>query len=277
MSSPGHVLHFSGPGRWAWDARMHFADASCARTHLSSVQRCRDPRDLRFVPDERVPDGPWLEFAESPFEASRENARFDAGCDVALIDVPREIVAMLRAWRHDTSLAVDEALQGDARLALEEWLRTIGTPGSFTIHPVRDVQADLPTTSYNGDGLLLGLHLDSWDTLPSRERRTAQNRICINLGESPRHFVFVPLTISSLAEAGVITDERLDSTVLRTRYYPRLAPMPVVRVRVDPGQTYVAATENLIHDGSSLGDSQPATVLTVRGRFDRPLPQRETV
>jgi hypothetical protein len=47
---------------------------------------------------------------------------------------------------------------------------------------------------------------------------------------------------------------------------------PVTRVRVDPGEAYIAPTENIIHDGSSLGQRFSDVHVTIRGYFGFSLP-----
>jgi len=43
---------------------------------------------------------------------------------------------------------------------------------------------------------------------------------------------------------------------------------PVVRVRLRPGEAYIAPTENILHDGSSAGVGNVNHYLSLRGRFD---------
>jgi hypothetical protein len=50
----------------------------------------------------------------------------------------------------------------------------------------------------------------------------------------------------------------------------RFPDMPTVRCRLGPGEAYIAPTENLVHDGSSIGQSEIDEQFTIRGHI-RPL------
>jgi hypothetical protein len=43
---------------------------------------------------------------------------------------------------------------------------------------------------------------------------------------------------------------------------------PIVRLRLRPGEAYIAPTENVLHDGSSTGVRAINQYLSMRGRFD---------
>jgi hypothetical protein len=49
--------------------------------------------------------------------------------------------------------------------------------------------------------------------------------------------------------------------------YPEI---PIVRCRLRPGEAYIAPTENLVHDGSSVGQGDIDRQFTIRGHI-RPL------
>ena len=42
---------------------------------------------------------------------------------------------------------------------------------------------------------------------------------------------------------------------------------PVIRLRIAPNEAYIAPTENIIHDGSTLGKMYFDICLTIRGKF----------
>jgi hypothetical protein len=51
------------------------------------------------------------------------------------------------------------------------------------------------------------------------------------------------------------------------RAYP---DYPVTALTIHPGEAYIAATENLIHDGSSMGLTDPDVLFTILGEFTPP-------
>jgi hypothetical protein len=121
----------------------------------------------------------------------------------------------------------------------------------------------------------VGLHFDSWDRLAPRERQRGTNRICLNLGAGRRSLQFVPLpavtVVDLLRQRGVDVvhnDDALRDCTGRmdlARRFLEICPdAPVLRVAIEPGEAYVAPTENIIHDGSVDTSSQDLTV-TIRG------------
>ncbi len=132
-------------------------------------------------------------------------------------------------------------------------------------------------TTVNGEtGLHVGLHLDSFDRLPPEERRLGSNRLCVNLGEADRALQFVPVDASDILSMLRARDvapasgwphhqgRKLDLARAFLATYP---DAPVVRLRLHPGEAYIAPTENMIHDGISEDANCPDVTMTVRGRF----------
>jgi hypothetical protein len=118
----------------------------------------------------------------------------------------------------------------------------------------------------------LGLHLDSWEGRSYAARKTARTRVCVNLGPQKRWFLFVGLSLPTIAEA--IRAKRNDEFLLEPNelvhaFFREFPDFPVSRLAVDPGQAYFADTDNLIHDGSSFGAAGWTFHYTIRGHFDR--------
>jgi len=113
----------------------------------------------------------------------------------------------------------------------------------------------LPTVSRCPQtGAYVGLHIDTFHRLSLQSRESAPLRVSINVGLAARYFLFLDLPLRSLVRK---LDERRTKEVAPhlagqafTRAYPNY---PIIRVRIDPGQAYVAPTENMLHDGSSAG------------------------
>jgi hypothetical protein len=110
------------------------------------------------------------------------------------------------------------------------------------------------TTINRANGHRLGLHFDSWDMLPLPARSASRYRVSVNVGTSDRTFLFVAMTAIEalqIAEQSGVTPQNA-TTIFRTAL--RLRPQTqVFRLRVPPGWAYVAPTDNLAHDGSTLG------------------------
>jgi hypothetical protein len=125
----------------------------------------------------------------------------------------------------------------------------------------------LSTTWDRADGRLTGLHIDRWERRPVASFSYTRNRVCLNLGPRSRYLVFVPMDLLELAARCGI-DRTGSFTTLHAQTYLRQNPMTrVYRLRVEPGEAYVAPTECLIHDGqASSADGE--WVYTVFGRFE---------
>jgi hypothetical protein len=125
----------------------------------------------------------------------------------------------------------------------------------------------LSTTWDRNDGRLTGLHIDRWERGPVASFSSARNRVCLNLGPRSRYLVFVPLDLPELAARSGI-DRTGSFTTSHAQTYLRQNPMtPVCRLRIEPGEAYVAPTECLIHDGQA-SSAEGEWVYTVFGRFE---------
>jgi hypothetical protein len=130
----------------------------------------------------------------------------------------------------------------------------------------------LPTSTTDDTGTYVGLHLDNWYRAELRARENAPNRISINLGLTARYFLYINLPLAAI-DALTVEQCPLDSRIHDTQHGLRAAFMshfrsyPVVRIRLDPGEGYIAPTENLIHDGTTPDEQGSDVQYRVRGRF----------
>jgi hypothetical protein len=130
----------------------------------------------------------------------------------------------------------------------------------------------LPTSTTDDTGTYVGLHLDNWYRAELDARENAPNRISINLGTTARYFLYINLPLAAI---GALTfqqcpsDSRIHDTQhgLRAVFMSHFRAYPVVRIRLDPGEGYIAPTENLIHDGTTPGEHGSDIQYRVRGRF----------
>lgn len=89
------------------------------------------------------------------------------------------------------------------------------------------------------------------------------NRIGVNMGTQDRYLLFVNITIDRIASI-VMGDRSMRSVVA---FFARYPDYPVMRLRTRPGEAYLAPLENLIHDGSSDGSSDPDIAFVACGVF----------
>ncbi len=136
---------------------------------------------------------------------------------------------------------------------------------------------DLPTSTINAieylpAKLFAGLHLDSWDYLPLRNRHRARNRICINLGSETRYFLLINLTLKQIfTELNLVDPDDIYQDYrgvrLPNKFMQAFPDYPVVRFAIHPGEAYFAPTENFIHDATSIGKTVPDWNMTFLGNF----------
>lgn len=125
----------------------------------------------------------------------------------------------------------------------------------------------LKVTSANHETkTFVGLHVDEWDGLEWNKREYARNRICINLGSEERYFLFINLTALSILKAIQPFSQNSNSTPI-DQFLNQFIDYPVTKVKLCPGEYYMAPTENIIHDGSTEGKYHNDLIFTMMGFF----------
>lgn len=219
---------------------------------------------IRTLP-ETMPTGSWISVVQVPtrvytyFAALREVSR--------TIKDPKEFQDLLEQGNYQDSV-----------------LFAINYITAFTMVPqphdlVGGVFAAPPnaqTTTRDNTGRFLGMHVDGWYKLTLEEKLAAPNRISINIGYEDRFLLYINLTLQQVSqimqEQHQEVQERYEYMIgLRTAFMKYFPEYPVVRVRIKPGEAYIAPTENFIHDGSSFGQSTLDIQVNARGIFD-PIP-----
>ncbi len=153
--------------------------------------------------------------------------------------------------------------------ATEEWARQFQrVEEPMTTHRIACIPRNLRTVTFNPrENRYLGLHLDSWEKKSLDELAEVRNRMCINLGLSPRYFLFINLEIKQLQ---LLLDKPYETRArsLIHEFLTNYADYPVIRIRLDPFEAYIAPTENLIHDGSSEDQKHQDVQITMRSFFN---------
>lgn len=232
----------------------------------------RQGKDYR--PTAYVPAAPWRLPTASEFALLCPVTAADTSSFVGLVKLPEAALAALAPLHLDTMETEAEYLQlieeerftaALADCALEMW-PYCATASGLKALGVRVGPPGLPTVAADPDRWA-GLHVDDWDE--AAERQSTRNRLCINLGREPRYFVFINRTVSQLdgetQAGGQLAGQR--GTRLGNSFMAAAPRYPVVRLRVDPGEAYIAPTDDLIHDGSSEGKRYPDITYTLLGHF----------
>lgn len=234
---------------------------------------------FRYEKQARVPQKPWMSLTDAEKEQLLTDAQgIESSLTICLMKASgtllhlAESICRQRANNHRGVPSNSDTSQDHADCTTElRKLCTIG--GELAFLGLQIDQPGLETVTLSDDtSRLPGLHVDSWDNADIQSRTNARNRLSINVGSTPRYFLFIPLSLQDIASfvkaiTGKLIRTRGDQTPLG-REFMQLNPMiPVVRCRIDPGELYIAPTENIVHDGSSADTNELGRSFAVLGRF----------
>lgn len=235
----------------SWDDRVWLSAGTCIESHAN------------YTPGSVVPIQQWRRIG--PGEERVISNERDPSRHVGLHELDAEI------WRRlKVACGTPNSANSDRRSLLTELLdylalnvarfgdetHIIGFNRSVAENFTLTRDRHLPRTEK------IGLHIDSWDGGRLDDRAERSQRICINLGESSRYFLFVNRPITQMRQdAGDCPNETVSRFL---RAHPNY---PVVALRVDPGECYLAPTELIIHDGWNPYAGVNDDTFTVRSRF----------
>lgn len=214
-----------------------------------------------------VPALPFLPLASD--EASRLEASDASLIDrrvslVSLVSFESALVPLLKhgllATDADEAATLCGCFPHDAALAATlEQARTsfVWSPSQFHLIGLNSNRAGLVTTTVNEQRhRRLGVHFDSWDSLPMDMRGRSRYRLSVNVGAGDRYLLFMSLTAADVLDAlkGEVSVGSNATQLLRLALqHPPVRR--VYRLRVPPLWGYVAQTDYLPHDGSTFGAS----------------------
>ncbi|MFI1887599.1 hypothetical protein [Streptomyces jumonjinensis] len=115
------------------------------------------------------------------------------------------------------------------------------------------------TTENSTTGRRIGLHVDNFDRLPYGRRHEGRRRLCLNLGPGSRYLLLGGQDIEHICRAlKRDLEQHWPHTEDVRRYVTEGLPLRCLRIRLDPGDGYIAPTEFLPHDGSTAGIALPS-------------------
>ncbi len=109
----------------------------------------------------------------------------------------------------------------------------------------------------------VGLHFDDFGGARKADPDTGSLRFSANIGSSPRHLCFVPVSFSEATEWAAAHVRKPASQQKQTGLaglYCLFNSPTIYRVRIDPGHYYIAPTQNVIHDGQTPAESVDYTL-----------------
>ncbi|MFI5534127.1 hypothetical protein ACIA8O_36880 [Kitasatospora sp. NPDC051853] len=146
----------------------------------------------------------------------------------------------------------------------------LGDPDAVHLGQAASPAEALTTTPNYQDGRRIGLHIDNWDKLDHHAKHTGRRRLCINLGPGTRYLLLGDTDIQTICRT-IHHDpaSRYPHTDDLRAYIAGGHQFSVYRLRLEPGEGYVAPTELLPHDGSTEGQLLPSTATFWLGHWPR--------
>lgn len=254
--------------------------ASCIEYSSGSIEQGSDIYETGAI----VPRGPWTPLSNDELaEIAQGEDQSGPGRTVRLINFSPDFLGRFRELfsSHQgltpTSIAKMAAMPKAAAL-LDEFRKHV-----FVAYPLNEGAVDegvsdkiedgfcvkgpnLETVSRDTrSGRYVGLHIDNWSRLPHGARGAAPARLCANFGWDDRYLLFLNLSFDQIVNVEIDKFAhwqngqmrkggalRKGPTVFAREFLKSFPEYPIFRLRVKPGEAYIAPTENLVHDGSSL-------------------------
>jgi hypothetical protein len=226
-----------------------------------------------------VPKGPWRNLTRDELVRLTAPTDSERAADVRIVRISRHLTERLHAGLGDTTHAREETglqcVLGSQELTacLADLERAVEPFGQVTKKPlIRINRPGLLTTTVDDEGMYIGLHVDNWYHYTLEDRRASPNRICVNVGRESRYLLLVNVPMANmfamLREAPVNElHPEMVGTPLGLAFMLGYPDYPVLRFRIEPGEGYLAPTENLVHDASTVGMRSWDLAVHVLGRF----------
>lgn len=142
------------------------------------------------------------------------------------------------------------------------------------IHNPVITDGNLRSTSFNNRTMTyMGLHIDTFDSSRVEKRDLLRNRICINFSEESRNLIMINLNSQQILNKlkNVLFEQNIKIYYIDELYqlfFNHFPNYPVMKIEVKPNEAYFAPTEDVIHDGNTLGNKKKDLRLTLRGFFN---------
>ncbi|WP_327342780.1 hypothetical protein [Streptomyces europaeiscabiei] len=243
---------------------------------------CHHLRALDYEGDAVVAKEPWILPSVTERDTIANGTSLAPGCCIAILSLPRElydefteirsVTETMSNWNEANRYVSSQAI---LRRAIEHALEhTEKFSSSIWQMGVRVNPPGLPNVTVdNRTDLLVGLHCDNWFDAPMNARSGSPNRIAMNLGLSDRFLTYINLPLAKIWQLANgtmdLSTARLTGDLL-FRFMEGVSSYPVTRVRISPGEAYIAPTDNIIHDGNTQGAFEWDIYFTIVSRFRIP-------
>ncbi len=229
---------------------------------------------LAYRPNAFVPKIPWNPIRESEIESYFElGGDWQQSRSVAILGPTSKLLSFIdgaQLGKNSVHELNTELINGIAETIFELLQESCEFCGNSILIGLARNAPNMPTVSINRKlGRLVGLHVDYWDALPLTQRGRSMNRISLNIGPSSRKILLVPSVLEDMAtdladRAGLSADLPALPALYMNAFASEIS---VVGCELGPGAAYIVPTENILHDGSTLGQCQESRQIVFRGNI----------
>jgi hypothetical protein len=227
------------------------------RCEIASVSLVHD--EPGYEPEVLLPDDEWGPLTARQVSALRPPADADDGMMHEIIRLPVGSGELARIRESSTEYSLDHSQTID-------FDPFAGGHASTFIGHVDNPGRQRTTTVDQRVGKRNGIHLDNFDRLPISERGNSRRRLAVNLGPGHRFLILSTLDIWDVTAGHQILGDYPRTADVR-EYVRRGGALSCVRIRIEPGEGYLAPTEVVPHDGSTSDIGTPSRIAFWLGRW----------
>jgi hypothetical protein len=230
-----------------------------------------------FEVDALVPKLPWRTLCsqnENTLYCNEKPKLIDYDKTVQVINVPDDIIELCKANKIQDLIRKEDILAFYETNIYKElknklfsfYENYLFSETNFKYYNMFADDPGRPTVTITYNKRRCGLHIDNRQTFSIDKLHSAPNGILVNLGKEPRYFLFVNQTCEQLQM--LMSPNRYDSVDrIHQDFAKKFKDYPVVRLKLNPFEGYIAPTENIIHDGSTSGCTFPSLKAFAEGYF----------
>ncbi len=242
-------------------------------------------KSSRYLKKAYIPSGGWNKITtyDTTLLEYNDSILLDTGSFISLIKVPKDVTSSFKKIRNEVKKGVSkkeldriisEFKNNRNNLSIfQQYINSLGKNNNKIL--IGTNNSGLQTVTYDPSDKqkrYIGLHVDNWYQKSLEERFLSPRRICINLGITSRYLLFINLPlkkISNLLGSRKSLDpiKLIPSTSLGHLFMKEFPDYPVLRIEIPPNEAYIASTENIIHDGSTLNHKNVDVCLHAHGLF----------
>lgn len=231
--------------------RVNLSDGVCSAENHKN-------RNINYMDCAYVPSMPWRTLSSDEREILiADHCQLHYSSSIALLQMPESILELLDHLKLHKIVTQEEfysqvnSHQGKLAIkSVKEFVQSFLVSGDEFQTILVFNEPGLTSTAFVPErNHYIGLHVDYLHQQSIHTRNLSGNRISINLGREPRYLTYVNLTMQHLIELTETKEDVCSPDSLVKNFFQLFPKYPVVRLKINPGEAYIAPTQNIIHDG----------------------------